>query len=185
MGDRGFSLIETIVAVGLSLIVTTAALSMLNPNQLLFQVQAEALDVQQRVRAAADAMMRDLTMATSVSPRRVGDSAGVVRTDAVTISHASEIHAYYFDEAASQLRHHDGLSTDAPVADHIVGLAFEYAGAPVREVRVSIRAEAARPEFRGAGSAFVKPGTSRVSQRYIPDAAVTFRVLPRNMNLDL
>jgi hypothetical protein len=183
----GFSLIETAIAMALSLLVTTAALSLVNPNQMLFQAQPEALDMQQRVRTAADALTRDLTMASAVAPRRAGDPAGVVRTDAVTISNDGETHSYYFDAAASQLRHFDGLATDVPVADNVVALAFEFSGGPdhVRDVRVSIRVQAARPELRGTGAEFVKPGTTRVSQRYVPDAAVTFRVSPRNMNLDL
>ena len=183
----GFSLIETVVAMALSLVVTTAAVTLLNPNQMVFQAQPEALDMHQRVRVAADALIRDLTMAHSVAPRRAGDPAGVVRTDAVTISNDEDTHSYYFDAAASQLRHFDGLVTDVPVADNVVALAFELSGGPdhVRDVRVSIRVQAARPEFRGTGAEFVKPGNSRVSQRYLPDAAVTFRVSPRNMNLDL
>lgn len=185
--DRGFSLVEMVVAMALALAVTTAALSLLNPNQMVFHVQPEALDMQQRIRVAADALIRDLTMASAVAPRRAGEPDGVVRTDAVTTSNDSATHSYYWDPAASQLRHYDGLLTDVPVADNVVALAFEYSGDPdrVRSIRVSIRVQAARPEFRATGPDFVKPGTSRVSYRYVPDAEVTFRVSPRNMNLDL
>jgi hypothetical protein len=183
----GFSLIETVVAMALSLVVTAAAVTLLNPNQTVFQAQPEALDMHQRVRVAADALIRDLTMAKAVALRRAADPAGVMRTDAITMFNDEETHSYYFDAAASQLRHFDGRATDVPVADNVVALAFELSGGPdhVRDVRVSIRIQAARPEFRGTGPEFVKPGNSSVSQRYLPDVAVTFRVSPRNLNLDL
>jgi hypothetical protein len=172
------SLAETLVAMVLTVVVTGAALSLANPNHLAFQAQPEAMDMQQRVRVAADALMRDLVMARTLTPRGA---------DAVTITSDSGTHHYYLDRAGSQLRHFDGLATDVPVADNIVGLSFELGGdaGRVRYVRVSIRAQAARPEFRGVGPDFARPGTSRVSRRYLPDIAVGFRVTPRNMNLDL
>jgi hypothetical protein len=170
------SLAEMLVSMVLTLIVTTAALSLANPSHLAFQAQPEAMDMQQRVRAAADVVMRDLVMARSITPHG---------TDAVTIVAETGTHHYYLDRAARQLRHYDGLATDAPVADNIVGLSFEYSGEPgrIRHVRVSIRAQAGRAEFRAAGSDFVNPGTSRHSRRSLPDVAVSMRVSPRNMNL--
>ena len=193
---------------GLTLVVITAAFSLLNPGLLLFQAQPEALDMQQRVRVAADALIRDLNMAGA--GRSVRTFTPVVPGhDSVTISYVAgphaasafagpvESHRYYFDAAASQLRHYDGLVTDVPVVDHVVALAFNYFGDPdlvelplaadplrIRKIRVSIRVQAARPEFRGVGADFVKPGTTRVSHRYLPDLAVTFRVSPRNLNLE-
>ena len=43
---------------------------------------------------------------------------------------AVEVHTYYFDSAARQLRHYDGYLTDSPITDNIVGLTFEYFGDP-------------------------------------------------------
>lgn len=42
----------------------------------------------------------------------------------------AEFHAYYFDPAQNQLRHYDGLDTDVPVVDNVVGLNFRYYGDP-------------------------------------------------------
>jgi hypothetical protein len=39
-------------------------------------------------------------------------------------------HTYYFDQQQNQLRHYDGLQTDVPVLDNVVGLSFTYYGDP-------------------------------------------------------
>lgn len=39
-------------------------------------------------------------------------------------------HTYYFDAANRQLRHYDGMQTDVPVLDNVVGLSFTYYGDP-------------------------------------------------------
>ncbi len=51
----------------------------------------------------------------------------------------------------------------------------------VRAVRVAVRIQAALPDFRSSGPAFLKPGTSRASDRYLPDVSATFQVWPRNL----
>jgi len=42
----------------------------------------------------------------------------------------ADFHTYYLDAVNDDLMHYDGLSTDLPVADHIVGLNFQYYGDP-------------------------------------------------------
>jgi prepilin-type N-terminal cleavage/methylation domain-containing protein len=61
--ERGFTLIEMMVATGVMLVVTATILSMLNPSYGVFQAQPEAADMQQRLRVAADAVQKDLIMA--------------------------------------------------------------------------------------------------------------------------
>lgn len=105
--DAGFSLIEMVLALALTLVITTAALALSTPMQGAFQAQAEATDMQQRMRAAADTLSRDLTIAGAgtytdgagslirafapVLPRKIGltgaDPANAVRADAITISY--------------------------------------------------------------------------------------------------
>ena len=54
----------------------------------------------------------------------------------------------------------------------------------VRTVRVSIRVQASSKSMRGpTGTLFTRGGTSKSSQRYLPDQEVNFEVSPRNMNL--
>ena len=42
----------------------------------------------------------------------------------------AEFHTYYLNSNTHQLMHYDGLTTDLPVADHVVGLTFQYYGDP-------------------------------------------------------
>jgi hypothetical protein len=348
--DAGSSLIEMLLALALTGVVTTGALALVTPVQGVFQAQPEAMDMHQRLRAAVDALARDLTIAGAgpyvdasagsligafapVIPRRIGlvgaDSVTAVRPDAITLSYVPttfaqtttsapfpqaaglsintsvycpwgttlcgfeagmtaavfdktahfdvftissiqsgslqvllhnptatysyptgarvsriESHSYYFDAANRQLRQSDGYQTDVPVADNVVGLSFEYFGDPnppteprppagvenclydlagnptpmatltgpnegfvplplsifsdgpwcgsggtqfdadlfrVRAVRVTLRIQTGLAAFRVSGPAFLKSGTSRASDRYLPDLAATFMITPRNL----
>lgn len=106
MSNDGFTLIEMLMALVLTLLITTTALGLSNPHQLVVQAQAEAMDMQQRVRVAMDPLLRDLMMAgagmyagartgsfaslfPSVLPRKVGlngtDPPSVARADAISI----------------------------------------------------------------------------------------------------
>jgi hypothetical protein len=61
--ERGFSLLEALIATALMLAVTAAAFTVMHPAHGAFAVEPEAADVQQRLRVAADTLSRDLTMA--------------------------------------------------------------------------------------------------------------------------
>ncbi len=237
MNDRGFSLVESLVAVVLTLTVTGAIVAFASPGSDIAHAEPEAIDMQQRARTASNALSRDLIMAGAglsegprtgalvayfppVIPRRLGlngaDAANIARADAVTIAYVPptsaqttlsdplapggtdlrvdlrpncpigralcgledgmtvlvfdragffdlfalsnvspgagiiqhldrsanhsyavgafasqvELHTYYFDAAAHQLRHYDGAQTDVPVVDNVVSSAFEYFGDP-------------------------------------------------------
>jgi hypothetical protein len=51
----------------------------------------------------------------------------------------------------------------------------------IRKMRVTLRVEATPDAFRAHGLAFARPGTSRSSNRYLPDEVLTFDVAPRNL----
>jgi len=54
----------------------------------------------------------------------------------------------------------------------------------VRKVRVTLRVQATNPAMRGTDtSLFLKPGTARGGDRYIPDYRLGFDITPRNLNL--
>ena len=344
----GFTMLETLLALLLTALVTGAALLLLVPGEAAIQSQPEATDLQQRARGAADALLRDLTMAGAgtdlgvdagglirsfapIVPRLAGvsgDPPETARADAITISyvpatsvqattrtawsegaaltlndgpncvgrtlcgvqagmtivifdrtgdhdvlsvervesgsaqvrpHASSVaytypagarvaqvvsRSYYLDATNNRLKQYDGLLSDMPLADNVVGLSFEYFGDPrspaapvppagtanclydaagtfeplpamaeaaggvvplplsmlndgpwcgagdnrfdadllrVRAVRVNMRLQAGLAEFRSSGPAFIRSGTSRSSQRYVPDLALTFQVWPPNL----
>jgi hypothetical protein len=242
VSDRGFTLVEAVVAVALTVGVVGALVGLVAPDSHIAEVQPEAIDVQQRARVGADLLTRDLFMAGAgpaagpqigslawyvapVLPRRVGlsgaDPYTTARPDAITLAYIPprgvettlggplgsgaaaldvdprpgcpigravcgfedgmnalvfddagnfdffavtgirppfvdvrhlgaspslsyrddaaivqvDLHSYYFDRAARQLRHYDGDRSDVPVIDNVVGVAFEYFGDPAPPAR--------------------------------------------------
>lgn len=73
-GDAGYSLIELLVSVFLTMIITAAVGQLVVPAQTLSQVQPEVSDLHQRLRAAADPLLHDLLVAGAGPPR--GRAAG-------------------------------------------------------------------------------------------------------------
>jgi prepilin-type N-terminal cleavage/methylation domain-containing protein len=63
--ERGFSLVELLVAVSLMLIVMSSVFEALNPAHGSFRVEPETADLQQRLRVATDALSHDLLGAGS------------------------------------------------------------------------------------------------------------------------
>lgn len=105
-GEGGFSLLETMLAATLTLIVTATVFSTMHPAEGSFAAQPEAADMQQRLRVAQDTLSRDLLMAGAgayagkqsgplvsyfppVLPLRQGarsdDAAGTFATDRITL----------------------------------------------------------------------------------------------------
>ncbi|HEY1910351.1 MAG TPA: prepilin-type N-terminal cleavage/methylation domain-containing protein [Vicinamibacterales bacterium] len=60
---RGFSLIESIVAMAITLTVTAGIFGMVHPARRTTAAELEVADLQQRLRVAADALSRDLLLA--------------------------------------------------------------------------------------------------------------------------
>jgi prepilin-type N-terminal cleavage/methylation domain-containing protein len=60
---KGFSLVELLVAMAITLVVAATTLSLLGPAHDAFQVQPETADLQQRIRVGIDALQRDVLMA--------------------------------------------------------------------------------------------------------------------------
>jgi prepilin-type N-terminal cleavage/methylation domain-containing protein len=91
---RGFSLIELLCAVLISLVVGGATFRLMNQAQAMVGVQAELPDMQQRLRVAADTIGRDVLAAgssrfASIAPYRRGlkspDAAGTSRSDRISV----------------------------------------------------------------------------------------------------
>jgi len=104
--EAGFSLVEVSVAMFLMLVIMGAALRVVAPATGTGRTEPEVVDVQQRARAGADLLVRDLSMAGAgvdrgpglgplrrffapVVPRRMGlegaDDYATARADAITI----------------------------------------------------------------------------------------------------
>ena len=74
----GFSLVELLVALALSVLITSAVFALLDPANGAFQTQPEAADVMQRLRAASDVLSRELAAAGS-APVVVSDTSSVTQ----------------------------------------------------------------------------------------------------------
>jgi prepilin-type N-terminal cleavage/methylation domain-containing protein len=61
--DRGFTLVEMLVATAIMLLTTGAVFTLLNPTSGMFQTQPEVSDIQQRLRVGVDTLSHDLMMA--------------------------------------------------------------------------------------------------------------------------
>jgi hypothetical protein len=106
--DGGFSLVESLIALVLMLVVTGAVFGLVNPGTEFSQSQPEAMDMQQRARVASDILSRDLFMAGAgiysgpqtgaltnffppIIPRKMGmqgaDPYTAVRSDGLTIQY--------------------------------------------------------------------------------------------------
>ena len=104
--DAGFSLIELLGALALTMVVTGAATGFIHHASSAASAQPAAADVHQRARVAADVLFRDLVQAGAgiesdaaagslarflppVMPRRIGlrgaDTADTARADVVTV----------------------------------------------------------------------------------------------------
>jgi len=142
--NTGFSIVELLIASAITMAVVGAVLAVVNPAQLMFRAQGDAADLHQRLRAAADTVSADVRAAMAVRPYRVGamrDDAAIgvyYRTDTLTVLgvpstplalDGSASRTYYLRSAAPgtfQLMQYDGESTDLPVVEHVVALAFDY-----------------------------------------------------------
>jgi hypothetical protein len=104
--DRGFSLLEAVIATGLTMAIVASVFAMMHPALGAFATEPEVADMQQRLRVGVDTLTRDLTMAGAgayigghtgplihyfapVLPFRQGasrdDAVGTFRTDTITI----------------------------------------------------------------------------------------------------
>lgn len=106
--DRGFSLIEAVIAAGLTTVVIAGAFGLVSPARGSFASEPEVADLQQRLRVSADTLSRDLLMAGAgaylgsqagplvdffapVLPFRrganKGDAPGAFATDRITLTY--------------------------------------------------------------------------------------------------
>jgi hypothetical protein len=95
----GFSMIELLIAMGITAAVTASIFGIVNPAHGTFSVQTEAADMHQRLRVAADTLSRDLVMAGAGSYS--GTTAGSL--------------AYYF---APILPYRQGAVGDDPIGTY-------------------------------------------------------------------
>jgi prepilin-type N-terminal cleavage/methylation domain-containing protein len=142
---RGFSFIELLVSMAITVVVTSGMFSFIHSASGAFEVNLEQTDMQQRARVATDALFRDLVMAgagpqtPAVAPFRRGtlnpDLPGSVFTDRISILYvppdavAAVVITYGRRVDAAGVPHltrYDGAASEMPLVDQVVGLRFEY-----------------------------------------------------------
>jgi hypothetical protein len=156
---RGIGLVELLIAMLLTLIVTAALCALVIPARGAFEVQPETADTHQRLRVAVDALTRDLQAAGAglapgaappVMPYRVGEvrsdaevsvfyRPGVLSVAYVSASSGTVLSRTYYvrndpGTGIPQLMRYDGLLTDVPVVDRFVAFELTYfdeSGTPV------------------------------------------------------
>jgi len=145
MNARGFSFIELLVSMAITVVVTTGMFSFIHSARGVFEVDFEHTDMQQRARVAIDALFRDLVMAgagsqtPAVAPFRRGDLnpdlPGSVFSDRISILYvppdagAAGVTTYGRRVDAAGVPHltrYDGAASEMPLVDQVVGLRFEY-----------------------------------------------------------
>ena len=139
--NRGFTLVELMVAALVAALVMGASLSLVDSAQRAFQSQADAPDLQQRLRASVDAIAADVRSAggtdAPIRPYRVGvvrddAAAGVFfRPDAVSVLSGSDSVTYWLRADGSgtfDLMQYDGRTSDLPLIDRVVVSSFDYFG---------------------------------------------------------
>jgi len=146
---RGFSLLETMLATALMLVVTASVFSMMHPAQGSFATEPEVADMQQRLRVGQDTLSRDLVMAGAgvyagkqsgsliyyfapVLPFRQGadsdDPAGTFATDRITLlwvpsTTAQTVLAQPLAPGAPSFKPAPELDGDCAVNDPLCGFA--------------------------------------------------------------
>ena len=135
MRAAGFTTLELLIAVALSVLIVGAALAVASSD--VFPAQSESSDMHQRLRVASESLFRDVAAAIAVRPYRAFgssvDPAGTFKTDTITVLMPDTSTTYWLkadDRAgAYQLMSASGASSiDVPVVDNLVGLRFEYWG---------------------------------------------------------
>ncbi|MBW7956821.1 MAG: prepilin-type N-terminal cleavage/methylation domain-containing protein [Deltaproteobacteria bacterium] len=90
--DRGFTLLELIIAMGILGMVTVAIFSVYNTQRKVAYVETDVADVQQNVRLAVHSILKDLRMAGFMVPdgqdpiASAVDGAGPVASDLLTMN---------------------------------------------------------------------------------------------------
>src|SRR5262245_1036701 len=135
----GFSFVEMIVAVAVVVTIAGTMFQLLDPANGVFEIEVERADMQQRGRASAESLFKDLVMAGAggqlppIAPFRRGtvaaDPVGTAFDDRVSVRYLPSdttidglVLATYWtrtDQDVPQLMRYDGRETDLPVSDQI------------------------------------------------------------------
>lgn len=179
----GFTLVELLVAMAVTLIVVAALTSVFIVQNKYFTRQSEIVEMQQDVRAGLQIMMSELVM-TGYDPSRASNS-GLVVADANTIQFTQDLNgngdisdphediAYTYDATDQQLERNN-----QPLAENIQALSFRYFDADDVELPPPLDTAADRAKVRR-----IVVTLTAVSRDGNRTRTLSSNVRPRNLGL--
>jgi len=174
--DRGFTLMELLVAMGISMVILGAITGTFMTQTRFYNVQEQVNEMQQNARAAMDLMTREIKFA-GYKPRGIESFTGVsystteLRIQAnldgylddaqggnATINDSSDEHIVYtFDSANKQIKRAYGIvgATPEVIANNIESFTFGYLDSGgtatttqtnIRQVSLNVTAKTSKPD---------------------------------------
>jgi len=160
--DRGFTLVELMIAMAVGLVLLGAMYGVFTMHNKIFGTQEQIAEMQQNARTAMDMMTREIRMAgynpTGATFDGITYSASQLQVKADldgngTIAGQENI-IYKHDSANYQITRNIG-SGDQPLIENVQTFTFDYldstgsatpTSANIRQIRITITARTARPD---------------------------------------
>ncbi len=162
-GERGFSLVELLVALGVGMIALAAFYGVFTIQNKRFNIEEQVAEMQQNVRAGVETITMDVRMAGY-------DPAGVANFSGITVSSTqlelkfdldgngaiagAEDVIYKFDSANKRITRNVG-GGDQPFMENVQAFTFAYLDSAgnvtttsslVRQIRISITGKTNKPD---------------------------------------
>lgn len=132
MNEKGFSLIESIIAMSLTSLAVIIILLVYTNNYSSFIKETEKIEVQENLRVAMNRMTDEIKLST-ISPVITDSANPGVSTDTgdriyfkLTYNGANTAFRYYFDSTNREIQRYVAGEGNSPVASHIDKLFFEF-----------------------------------------------------------
>lgn len=164
----GFTLVEMMVSMGIGMVVMAAVATTFRSQTRVYNAQEQINEMEQNARGALDVIGRELKMAgyrpTGMTLTGVTYSTSQLQIQAdingdglltPVASEPNEIIIYAFDSTNKQITRKDGSNSAQVLADNVTQFTVDYldstgtatATTPnIRQVRVSITAQTAKPD---------------------------------------
>jgi type IV pilus assembly protein PilW len=165
---HGFTLVEMMVSMGIGMVVMAAVATTFRSQTRVYNAQEQINEMEQNARGAIDVIGRELKMAgyrpTGMALTGVTYSASQLQIQAdvngdglltPVASEPNEILIYVLDNTNKQITRKDGTNSAQVLADNITQFVVDYLDssgtsttttANIRQVRISITAQTAKPD---------------------------------------
>jgi type IV pilus assembly protein PilW len=165
---HGFTLVEMMVSMGIGMVVMAAVATTFRSQTRVYNAQEQINEMEQNARGALDVIGRELKMAgyrpSGMALTGVTYSASQLQIQAdvngdglltPVASEPNEILIYVLDNTNKQITRKDGTNSAQVLADNITQFVVDYLDssgtsttttANIRQVRISITAQTAKPD---------------------------------------